>query len=184
MKTTYLVFKDADAKRQQLVVATKEEWDAIMKANRQLPNEQRRYFKKDCIMDSSDWDCMFIEATKEEFDEWHSKHEYANQKRAYEHDYSFVSLESDMSNDVELTGSDVISSDFNLEQTVIQGIMLEGLRTALSEWRFWAVEMLDYYLSGQKYSCSKKLIDKYGVSYKTVAKWKSQFENFAKTYLS
>ncbi len=36
MKTTYLVYKQVDGVR-QLVAATQEEWDAIMKENRGLP---------------------------------------------------------------------------------------------------------------------------------------------------
>lgn len=36
MKTTYLVYKQVDGVR-QLVAATQEEWDAIMKGNRGCP---------------------------------------------------------------------------------------------------------------------------------------------------
>ncbi len=45
MKTTYLVYKQVNGVR-QLVVATPAEWDAILKENRGLPAERRRYFIK------------------------------------------------------------------------------------------------------------------------------------------
>lgn len=46
MKTTYLVYKLVNGVR-QLVTATPEEWDTILKGNRGLPAEQRRYFISD-----------------------------------------------------------------------------------------------------------------------------------------
>ena len=53
MKTTYLVYKQVDGVR-QLVAATQEEWDAIMKGNRGLPMGQRRCFMKDCFEDGDE----------------------------------------------------------------------------------------------------------------------------------
>ena len=55
MKTTYLVYKQVDGVR-QLVAATQEEWDAIMKENRGLPIGQRRCFMKDCFEDGDELD--------------------------------------------------------------------------------------------------------------------------------
>jgi len=72
MKTTYLIYKQVDGV-QQLVVATQEEWDAIMKGNRGLPIEQRRCFMKDCFTDGDELDCMFIEMTAAEYRKWNSK---------------------------------------------------------------------------------------------------------------
>ena len=69
MKTTYLIYKQVDG-IQQLVAATQEEWDAIMKGNRGLPVEQRRCFMKDCFEDGDGLDCMFIEITTAEYREW------------------------------------------------------------------------------------------------------------------
>lgn len=69
MKTTYLVYKQVDGVR-QLVAATQEEWDAIMKENRGLPIGQRRCFMKDCFEDGDELDCMYIETTAAEYREW------------------------------------------------------------------------------------------------------------------
>ena len=66
MKTTYLVYKQVNGVR-QLVVATPAEWDAILKENRGLPAERRRYFIKDCFADGDELDCMYIEMTAVEY---------------------------------------------------------------------------------------------------------------------
>lgn len=183
MRITYLVFKDADIVKKELVVATATEWKKIMNDNRTLPKEQRRYFIKDCICDGGDPDYMYIETTKEEFDKWHSRHEYDSEKRNYKNQFAFVSLSEDRSEDVKYTLEDVLDDGFNVEKEVISEIMLQELRKALAKWREWGVEMLDYYLNNQKFSCSKELVAKYGVSYKTVAKWKERFEEFVVNFL-
>ena len=76
MKTTYLVYKQVDGVR-QLVAATQEEWDAIMKGNRGLPMGQRRCFMKDCFEDGDELDCMYIETTAAEYREWNSENTIA-----------------------------------------------------------------------------------------------------------
>lgn len=73
MKNTYLLYKDANAKKKELVVATRKEWDAVLAANRKLPREQHRFFIKDCIADGGEMDCMYIEVSKSEYDKWQSK---------------------------------------------------------------------------------------------------------------
>lgn len=56
MKNTYLLYKDANAKKKELVVATRKEWDTVLAANRKLPREQRRFFIRDCIENGSQID--------------------------------------------------------------------------------------------------------------------------------
>lgn len=88
MKTTYLVYKQVDGVR-QLVAATQEEWDAIMKENRGLPIGQRRCFMKDCFEDGDELDCMYIETTAAEYREWNSENTIAQRKRKVGSSYSF-----------------------------------------------------------------------------------------------
>ena len=76
MKTTYLVYRQVNGVR-RLVVATPAEWDAILKENRGLPAERRRYFIKDCFADGDELDCMYIEMTAVEYREWNSKNTVA-----------------------------------------------------------------------------------------------------------
>ena len=91
MKTTYLVYKLVNGV-QQLVTATPEEWDTILKGNRGLPAEQRRYFMKDCFADGDELDCMYIEMTAVEYREWNSKNTVTQRKRKAGSLYSFLSL--------------------------------------------------------------------------------------------
>jgi len=56
MKNTYLVYKDVNAEKKELVVATPQEWHNIMEENKRLPREQRRFFIKECISDSENID--------------------------------------------------------------------------------------------------------------------------------
>ena len=93
MKTTYLVYKQVDGVR-QLVAATQEEWDAIMKGNRGLPMGQRRCFMKDCFEDGDELDCMYIETTAAEYREWNSENTIAQRKRKVGSSYSFLSLDA------------------------------------------------------------------------------------------
>ena len=93
MKTTYLVYKQVNGVR-QLVVATPAEWDAILKENRGLPAERRRYFIKDCFADGDELDCMYIEMTAVEYREWNSKNTVAQRKRKAGSIYSVLSLDA------------------------------------------------------------------------------------------
>ena len=60
MKTTFLIYKDINAEKKELKVATHDEWDAIMKANKGLSAAQRRYFIRDCVEEADGLDSMFI----------------------------------------------------------------------------------------------------------------------------
>ena len=46
---TFLVFKDTNAEEKELVIATAEEWNAILEKNRTLPREERRLFIENVI---------------------------------------------------------------------------------------------------------------------------------------
>ena len=59
--TTYLVNKRQSDGTVRLSVADHAEWLAVVKANRELPAEQRRYFIVDYIKDGTDLDCMVTE---------------------------------------------------------------------------------------------------------------------------
>lgn len=48
MKITYFIYKQADGTR-QLVVATQDEWNAILKENRGLQMKNCRPFEKSCF---------------------------------------------------------------------------------------------------------------------------------------
>ena len=60
MKNTYLIYKDINADKKELIVATKEQWNQVLKTNRTLPREQRRFFVCDSFEDCGEIDRMFI----------------------------------------------------------------------------------------------------------------------------
>ena len=44
------------------------------------------------------------------------------------------------------------------------------------------IEMLEYFLAGERVSCSKDLKTKYGISYEVISRRKKQFVNFVKNF--
>ena len=81
MKNTFLVLNDPKNPKSGLRVATLAEWDQILKANKELPREQRRFFIADSFEDCGEIDCMYIETTREEYNKWHSDRQEIYRKR-------------------------------------------------------------------------------------------------------
>ena len=52
MKNTFLVLNDPKNRKSGLRVATLAEWDQILKANKELPREQRRFFIADSFVNA------------------------------------------------------------------------------------------------------------------------------------
>ena len=182
MKTTYLIYKQVDGV-QQLVVATQEEWDAIMKGNRGLPIEQRRCFMKDCFTDGDELDCMFIEMTAAEYREWNSKNTVHQRKRKIGALHSHLSLDAGIADtDVESL-HECIPSDFDLERLAMDTVLMGELKQALKAWKPWAEELLELYLAGAKRSCTNSLCKKYRLSDRAVQKRKAAFEKFVLDFL-
>jgi hypothetical protein len=183
MKTTYLIYKDPTATNKELKVATQQEWDAILKANRGLPMDQRRCFIKDCFEDSGELDCLYIETGLQEYRKWHSKHECRERKRKEGAKTLILSLNlatSSFSDDGTLL--DIIPDTYNLEDTVMSELMLKKLEQELIRWKPWAGEMLRFYLEGGQLNCNRCFMDRYDVSDKTVQRWKKTFEQFVRNF--
>ena len=89
MKTTYLMNKAQADGSVQLSVTDREEWQAVVKANKQIPAEKRRYFILDYIKDGADLDCMIIEAPVDVYRTWIREHMASKRNRdagkAYQH---------------------------------------------------------------------------------------------------
>ena len=182
MKTTYLIYKQVNGIR-QLAEATPEEWDAILKENRGLPIEQRRYFIKDCFEDGDELDCMYIETTATEYREWNSKNTAAQRKRKAGLLYSFLSLDAGIPETGLESLHESIPSAFNLEGLATDNLLIEELKAALRKWKPWAEELLEIYLSGAKRSCTSGLCEKYKLSDRAVQKRKAAFEKFVLDFL-
>lgn len=183
MKTTYLVYKDANADMKELVIATKKEWDSILAVNRTLPREKRRFFIESKIREGNTWDRMFIETSREEYDKWHSQEEMRRRNLKAAERYKFLSLDYGCSFDGDVEYTETISDDSNIEEEIASDMFMADLRAALAAWKDWANELLDYYLAGKRMESTRILSKKYRVSATTIQKRKKQLDEFVKEYL-
>lgn len=182
MKTTYLVYRQVNGV-QKLVSATQKEWDAILRGNRCLPLDRRRYFIKDCFEDGDEVDCMYIEVPASEHRKWNSKNTVSQKKRKIGRHYAQLSLDAGIPDaDIESL-HECVPSEFNLENIVADQILIEELRRALRAWNPWAEELLELYLAGAKRSCTNDLCKKYQISDRAVRKRKEAFEKFILNFL-
>lgn len=182
MKNTYLIYKQSNGIR-QLVTATQEEWNAILKENKRLPLEDRRRFMKDCFEDGDELDCMYIEVSASEHREWNSKNTISQRNRKIGVLYTHLSLDTGTPDtDIESLHESV-PSEFNLEDIVSDQVLVEELRRALQAWKPWAEELLELYMVGVKRSCTNDLCKKYGLTERAVRKRKKAFEKFVLDFL-
>ena len=181
MRNTFLVFNDPTNPGAGLRVAKPQEWDQILKKNKTLPREQRRFFITDAFEDCGEIDCMYIETTQEEYNKWHSQKVESERKRKLGEEYGKISFEQQAPG-TEFLFSDIIGDGFDLEETVHDKLTFVRLRNALMSWKSWAVDLLDLYVADMKTEASYILSDKYDVSVRTVQRWKEAFEEFVKNF--
>ena len=182
MKNTFLVFNDPTNPKSGLHVASIQEWDQILKRNKTLPREQRRFFITDAFEDCGEIDCMYIETTRDEYDKWHSQKVYSERKRKIEEQYRKVSLQYPYPSNEGFFYEDVVPCDFNLEETVLEGKEIEALKEKLAKWKPWGVEMLELYISGKKEQATFIISKEYGVTIRQVQRWKMRFESYVKRF--
>lgn len=165
----------------QLSIADREEWQAAVKANKQLPAEKRRYFILDYIKDGADLDCMVIEAPVNVYRTWIREHMASKRNRDAGKGYQILSLDAPVadSDGVE-TMFDTISAGGSVEESICVEMLLTDLRETLAAWKSWANDLLDIYLQGRKRSCTELMAQKYSVSSQVIRKYKRQFEDFVK----
>jgi len=175
MKTTCLIYKDVNADKKELRVASKQEWDEILKNNRGLSTEQRRYFIRDCIAEADELDSMFIEVEHDAYKKWHTQQVQVLRNRKEKSNYCCFSLEAPFGDD-EAIGDIIHDEEDEFEKKLTEKIMFEQLRCELIKWKPWAEEMLDYYIEEKKSSCTKEMMKKYNLTRRAVAKRKEAFE--------
>ena len=180
METIYLVYKDQ--KEKELVVATKDEWNSILQTNRTLPREQRRFFIKDSIKEGTQWDCIYIEVSREEYNKWHSQQEIKYRKLQAKMKYDFISMDYACSFDKSVSYGETIPNGTDFEEELASDMFMADLRDALAEWKPWANELLDYYLAGKRTQCSEILSKKYGLTLRAIQKRKIKLDEFNKKY--
>ncbi|MBQ2634158.1 MAG: hypothetical protein IJF88_06230 [Oscillospiraceae bacterium] len=182
MKTTYLIYKEINGIR-QLVVATPEEWDAILKANKQLPETERRRFELSCVEENGELDRMYIEITAEEHRVWNSKNTVLLRNRKEGAQYVHISLDAPIQAADADSLHDTVASDFDLEGLASDRVLIEELSQALKAWKSWAPELLTIYLNGDRRKCTALLSEKYGVKERTIRYRKERFEEFVTKFL-
>ena len=182
MKTTYLIYPDKST--QKLVVVDQEEWKAIVAHNAGCPKDQRRYFIADIIVDGDEMDCMIIETTEEEHRRWCNERKPIYRNLQAQKLIKFLSIDATFDTGTEENSLlAFLPSETNEIGNVQSDIAMEQLRVALREWRPWAEDMLDFYLSGDKRTCSSFFALRYGISERQVRTYKKQFEDFVKKFL-
>lgn len=184
MKTAYLINKLQADGSVQLSIADHKEWQAVVRANKQLPAEQRRYFILDYIKDGADLDCMVIETSLEEYRDWDRSRLAEKRNRRAGQVFQQLSLDASL-NDSEASGTllDMIAAEDQVETEACDIVLMDELKKALAEWKPWASELLELYLNGQKRTCTSILAKKYGVSPQVIRKYKRQFAEFIKIFL-
>ena len=180
MKATYLVFENGIGSA--LRVASKEEWNQILAANRGLSREQRRFFIQDCFEDCGTMDCLYIETTKEDYDKWHAENQRRYRQRISCGDIETLSLDISIQTDDGSSMLDIMDDGINWEEVIIDGIRMRELRVRLASWRDWANELLDYYLAGEQMAATKILAKKYGLSEQLIRRRKRDLESYVKKY--
>ena len=181
--TTYLINKRRSDGTVRLSVADRAEWLAVVKANRELPTGQRRYFIVDYIKDGTDLDCMVMEAPVDVYRVWIRGYMAEKRNRETGKGYQLLSADAPAACGDGLGLLDTISAGCSVEEYVCGEMLLADLREALATWKPWANDLLDVYLQGKKRSCTEFLSQKYSVSPQVIRKYKRQFEDFIKNFL-
>ena len=184
MSTTYLLKQKDEDWSSHLVLATKEDWIRIIRQKSTLPKEQRRYFIKDCIVEKGQVDCIYIEVSYEEYQEWNREHMRRERNRHMGQNYIHLSLENSLytqANSRQI--ADDLVDKLNLEEIVLNHIQLLELREKLGKWKPWGPDMLALYLEGKQRQAASIIAAKYQISPQRVREYKRQFENFIKIFL-
>jgi len=184
MKSTYLVRKKLPDGSTCLSIATLDEWLSIVKANKSLPASQQRYFITDYIADGDDIDRMVIETSAEDYKKWNKDRMSSARNRALGRDYQILPLDVQVSGKNDIMNLIEIASPINqVEADALVLVLMDELKAALAEWQPWATDLLEYYLRGERRTCTEALAQKYGVSPQVIRKYKRQFEEFTKKFL-
>lgn len=183
-KTTILIYKDMNDPKKGLMEATQEEWSAILKRNKGLPVCERRYFIEDSFEDCGVIDRMFIEVAYDHYLVWHRENMRQNRNRACGKEYIHFSIDKPPQDTSCPNIHEAVPSGFNLEESVVDEMILEKLKAQLADWKPWALELLDYYLDGEKKCCAKILGERHGISAMAMSKRKKLFDEFLRNFFS
>ena len=143
---------------------------------------ERRCFIEDSFEDCGVIDRMFIEVSYDAYKEWHREDVLKGKNMNAKKEYRQLSVDCQIKGSDGETLIDILPSNIDLEAMALTEMMYKELRRALEEWRPWANELLDYYLSGNKKKCAKILGERDGVTAVTMHKRKKALEQFIKKF--
>lgn len=155
-----------------------------MRANKGLPMCERRCFIEDSFEDCGIIDRMFIEVSYEAYMEWHREDALRNINRKRKGECQHLSIDCPLKGYEGETLMDTLVGIDDLEASVVDEMLLEKLREQLAGWKPWAVELLDFYLDGNKKSSAKILGEKYGISAMAMSKRKKLLDEFLKNFFA
>ena len=182
LKNTFLIRDYKTDGTPCLVEVSGDEWKKIIIQNTLLPIEERRYFIADCIEESDYIDRMYMEVSFEEFKTWNKENTRKRDQREFKKKYLFVSF-SELQSNGSNKECDIIGENGRFEEDVLDVLLIAELEAKLAKWKPWAVDLLHAYLSGEKRTCTSQIALKYGVSTRTVSRYKLQFEDQVKKFL-
>ncbi len=184
-KITYMVAEEQNNGGRHLVVVPHAEWISVVKANKGLPEDQKRCFIRDVIIENDKIDLMVYEAPRARYLKWHRAQEEArsNWNTVKKNNIQFLSIEA-LAYDEDRWDNFLnrIMPDDMMADMVIDQMDVELLRTALDIWKPWANDLLDCYMNEEARSCTNRFSQKYGVSPQTVRKYKRQLKVFVKNF--
>ena len=185
MKTTYLVNQEQPDGSVCLAVVSSTVWRTIVERNKQLPLDQQRYFSIDYIKDGDELDRMVIEAPADAYRTWHREHMAAERNRVAGNMFQHLSIDALLFDNDEINCLlDALLTENQAENIVLDRMLMADLRKELAAWKPWANNLLDLYLQGERRTCTNAFAEKCGVSPQVIRKYKRQFENFIKNFLS
>ena len=172
MKRTFLVRSNPMDQKSKLVEVSGAEWYAITQKSNEL-------------LDGDDLDVMQIEVSKKEYTAWRTQEKAKERNGQLVPEFEILSLDAEVK-DAEVTSRHECVGDDRVcvEETAIDTILLTELRLALRRWKPWAEEMLQFYLNGEKRSCTGFIATKSQVSHQRVREYNRSFESFTKKFLA
>ena len=174
MKTTYLVNDRQPDGNVALIETTAERWREIVKANKLLPKEERRYFVVDIINEPGVFDSMIIEVPYEEYLTWDVERNRMIRNKILKKRFQHFSVDAGF--------TDTTPTPCDCEGSILGEMMICRLLDALAQWHPWGLDFFWLYLNGQKGSSTSVVAEKYGVSLRQARRYKEQFEKFVKNF--
>ena len=152
-----------------------EEWVAILRKNKTLPAEAKRYFIIDCIIEDEQLDRMYIEVDRDIYNEWHRENQAAYRNRISKNLRPHLSLDAVVDNTEAITLHDIVPSGYCLENHAAAMMNISYIREHLKKWKPWANDLLDAMFAGTFRDCTHELAQKYGVTDRHFRRYKRQF---------